>query len=416
MRYAVLISLIFVTTARAQVTHYTVKLTPDLDHHVLRGEETIEFQHDAGTIEWQKQRGLQITDTKISDGEPALADEAVSISLRRGGKHVLRFEYTVAYTADRSRGMTWFTRDPGFDVDFYCEAWMVCDNSPAQRATLILEIVLPTASGLKAVGPGRLKKEWRNKEGEHAVFEQSAPVQTYLFSFGAAKLNRSLDGQFVLYSADTDAHKVAFTKTADAYAFLRSKAGVDLADSQYTQASMPEPTGQEAGGLALMPPNFLPNLEQKDNVQIMSHELAHQWWGVLVGIRSWSDFWLNEGMADFMSDAYVEHHKGRAAYDEQIAAAKKRMDNLRETGQDRPLHWEGWKDSHEALGRIPYVKGALFLARLREELGEENFWRGIALYTSRNAHKLVDSRDFEEAMEAASGRDLKVLFDEAVYH
>ena len=314
--------------------------------------------------------------------------------------------------------MTWFTEDPGFDADFYCEAWMVCDNSPAQRATLVLEIVLPTASGLKAVGPGRLKKEWQNKEGEHSVFEQRAPVQTYLFSFGVAKLNRSLDGQFVLYSADTDAHKVAFTKTADAYAFLRSKAGVDLSDSQYTQASMPEPIGQEAGGLALMPPNFLTNLEQKDDVQIMSHELAHQWWGVLVGIRSWSDFWLNEGMADFMSDVYVEHHKGRAAYDEQIAAAKKRMDNLREKGQDRPLHWEDWKDAHEALGQIPYVKGALFLDRLRTELGEENFWRGIALYTSRNANKLVEIQKTspEEAMEAASGRDLKQLFDEAVYH
>lgn len=416
MRSVLIFVLIFVTTARAQVTHYTVKLTPDLDHHVLRGEETIEFQHDAGTIEWQKQRGLQITDKNISDGEPALADEGMSISLGRGGKHVLRFEYTATYTAARSRGMTWFTKDPGFDADFYCEAWMVCDNSPAQRATLILEIVLPSASGLKAVGPGRLKKEWQNKEGEHAVFEQRAPVQTYLFSFGVAKLNRSSDGQFVLYSADTDAHKVAFTKTADAYAFLRSKAGVDLADSQYTQASMPEPIGQEAGGLALMPPNFLPNLEQKDDIQIMSHELAHQWWGVMVGIRSWSNFWLNEGMADFMSDAYVEHHQGRAAYDQLITTAKKRMDTLREQGKDRPLHWEDWKDAHEALGQIPYVKGALFLDRLRTELGEENFWRGIALYTSRNAHKLVDSHDFEEAMEAASGRDLKQLFDEAVYH
>jgi aminopeptidase N len=416
MRSVLLFALIFVPTAQAQVTHYNVKLTPDLDHHVLRGEETIEFQHDAGNIGWQKQSGMQITATKTPDGEPAFADEAVNIRLRRSGKHVVRFEYTAAFTAARSRGMTWFTSDSGFDADFYCQAWMVCDNSPAQRATLTLEIVLPTASGLKAVGPGRLKKEWRNKEGEHAVFEQSAPVQTYLFSFGVAKLNRSLDGQFVLYSADTDAHKVAFTKTADAYAFLRSKADVDFADSQYTQASMPEPIGQEAGGLTLMPPNFLPNLEQKDNVQIMSHELAHQWWGVLVGIRSWSDFWLNEGMADFMSYAYVEHYKGRAAYDEQIAAAKKRMGTLREQGKDRPLHWEAWKDAHDALGQIPYVKGSLFLDRLRTELGEENFWRGIALYTSRNAYKLVDSKDFEGAMEAASGRDLKLLFDDAVYH
>lgn len=404
--------LILVPTARAQVTHYTVRLTPDLDHHLLLGEETIEFHHDAGDIEWQKQSGLQITDTKLTDGELSLADQALSIRLPRGGKHVVRFEYSAA----PSRGITWFTKESGFDTAFNCAAWMVCDTSPAQRATLTLEIILPPVSGLSAVGPGRLKKEWRNKEGAHFLFEQSAPVQTYLFSFGVTKLSRSIDGQFVLYSADSDEHKLAFTKTADAYQFLHSKAGVDLADCQYTQAFMPEPIGQEAGGLVLLPPNYLSNLEQKDDVLEMAHELAHQWWGVLVGIRSWSDFWLNEGMADFMSDAYVEHHQGRAAYDQQITNAKKRMDTLREQGKDRPLHWEGWKDSHEALGQIPYVKGALFLDRLRTELGEENFWRGIALYTSRNAHNLVDSQDFEKAMETASGRDLKQLFDEAVYH
>jgi hypothetical protein len=34
---------------------------------------------------------------------------------------------------------------------------------------------------------------------------------------------------------------------------------------------------------------------------------------------------------------------------------------------------------------------------------------------SGNARQLVDSRDFERAMEKASSRDLKALFDEAVY-
>jgi len=91
------------------------------------------------------------------------------------------------------------------------------------------------------------------------------------------------------------------------------------------------------------------------------------------------------------------------------------MQKLRDEGKDRPLHWEQWKDAHEALGAIPYVKGALFLDRLRTELGEEKFWRGIGLYTSRNARKLVDSRDFQRAMEEASGQDLRQRFDEAVY-
>jgi aminopeptidase N len=68
------------------------------------------------------------------------------------------------------------------------------------------------------------------------------------------------------------------------------------------------------------------------------------------------------------------------------------------------------------LGQIPYVKGALFRLRLRTELGDEMFWRGIALYTSANGRHLVDSRDFQQAMEKASGRDLPALFDKAVYH
>src|SRR2546429_6194406 len=80
-----------------------------------------------------------------------------------------------------------------------------------------------------------------------------------------------------------------------------------------------------------------------------------------------------------------------------------------------PLHWEKWKDAHEALGQIPYVKGALFLDRLRTELGDEIFWRGIGLYTSGNARRLVDSREFERAVGMGGGRRLEARFDEAVY-
>jgi len=412
MRSAFLFLLVSVTTAQAQVTHYKLKLTPDLDHHVLHGEETIEFHHDAGNVEWHKQAGLQLSSIRSADGEAEARDEAVTVHVRTSGKHLLHFEYT----AVPHRGVTWFASQAGFDTDFYCETWMACDNAPSQRATLTLEIVLPPSTGLKAVGPGRLKKQWRDKEGEHFRFEQSKPVQTYLFSFGVAKLHRSASGKFVLYAPDGGLHRDALTKTEEAYAFLHSKAGVDFADRQYAQAFLPHPIEQEAGGLALMPDSYLAKLERGDQVMDMAHELAHQWWGVLVGIRSWSDFWLNEGMATFMADAYLEHHQGRAAYDQEIAATKERMEKLRAEGKDRPLHWEAWKDAHDALGRLPYVKGALFLDRLRTELGEEKFWRGIALYTSRNAQHLVDSQDFERAMEEASGRDLKALFDEAVYH
>ena len=404
--------------AVAQSTHYSVKLVPDFERQVLRGEETIEFQADAGAIEWEKQAGLRVASADVADGEVTVGEQAVRVRLRTGGRHSLKLKYMAA----ARRGIKWFADNAGLATAFYCEAWMVCDNSPGQRATLQLEIAVPLrplthgANGFRAVGPGRRGKEWRSRDGDHFVFEQSDPVQTYLFSFGVARLAVGVDGMFSIYAQKMDANKAAFAKTADAYAFLRAAASVDPMNSHYTQAFLPGPSmGQEAAGMALMSQDDLADLAAKDNVQLMAHELAHQWWGVTLGIRSWSDFWLNEGFAEFMSDAYIEKHQGRAAYDKQIADLQDRLKKLREEGKDRPLHWEKWKDAHEALGPIPYVKGALFLARLRTELGDEIFWLGIGLYTSGNARRLVDSGDFERAMEEASGRDLKALFDEAVY-
>jgi len=125
--------------------------------------------------------------------------------------------------------------------------------------------------------------------------------------------------------------------------------------------------------MALMSQDDLGDLVAKDDVQLVAHELAHQWWGVMLGIRSWSDFWLNEGFAEFMSDAYIEKHQGRTAYDKQIAELQDRMKKLREQGKDRPLHWEKWKDAHEALGPIPYVKGALGLEPAEDRVGRRDF-------------------------------------------
>ena len=61
-------------------------------------------------------------------------------------------------------------------------------------------------------------------------------------------------------------------------------------------------------------------------------------------------------------------------------------------------------------------RGALFLDRLRAELGEEKFWRGIAFYTSQNARRLVDSCEFEHAMEEASGHSLTTPFEKSIFH
>src|SRR5260370_22378497 len=101
---------------------------------------------------------------------------------------------------------------------------MVCDHSTGQPSTLQLENAVPFGpltqgtSGFQAVGPGRRGKEWRGRDGDHFVFEQSEPGQTYLFSFGVARLDVLVAGMLWVYAPTIDANKAAFVKTAGAYA------------------------------------------------------------------------------------------------------------------------------------------------------------------------------------------------------
>jgi len=397
--------------APEEATRYSVTLRPDFRKQVFQGEEQLDFQAAAGIVQFSKQPGLRIT--KVTGGnlvKDGASGAAVRVRLKRSGRQTLRFRYTVT----AGRGLKWLANDKGFLSTFYCDAWMICNDRPDHRATMRLEIVQP-ASDFLPVGPGRLVSSTQVKGEHHYVFEQAEPVQTYLFSFAAARLQGSTDDNFIIY-AGAGGHGIALHKTRTAAAFFLEKASTEPLNRTYTQVFLPETgIGQEAAGLALMSEEYLQALEREDDVDLMAHELAHQWWGVLVGIRSWSDFWLNEGMAEFMADAFVERHQGRRAYDQRMNKLHQRMAALQKEGKDRPLRWDGWKDAHEALGPIPYVKGALFLDNLRKQLGETRFWGGIALYTRRHARSLVDTRAFQRAMEEASGRSLAQLFDEAVY-
>jgi hypothetical protein len=116
-----------------------------------------------------------------------------------------------------------------------------------------------------------------------------------------------------------------------------------------------------------------------------------------------------------MVAAWQEHQFGAAAYRRQLDAARSRVERVRQIGFDKPLAWGGQYPSLGARRAVQYSKGALFMAHLREAIGDEAFWTGLRTYTRRHAGGTVTSRDLQLAMQQASGRDLSPTFAEWVY-
>ena len=52
---------------------------------------------------------------------------------------------------------------------------------------------------------------------------------------------------------------------------------------------------------------------------------------------------------------------------------------------------------------------------LREEMGEQAFWKGLKEYTRKYWGKSVTTKDFQQAMQAASNKNLTAFFNKWVY-
>ncbi len=114
--------------------------------------------------------------------------------------------------------------------------------------------------------------------------------------------------------------------------------------------------------MTLLPEKYAADLGAKpENLNLLAHELAHQWYGIKIVAKDWSDFWLSEGMATFLADTYVERRFGKARYDREIADSKGIYEGLRSQGKDRPLFFTDWQTPQQAGGPLPYhTSGAYF--------------------------------------------------------
>ncbi len=176
-----------------------------------------------------------------------------------------------------------------------------------------------------------------------------------------------------------------------------------------------------AGLLFLDGPALLESYGDHDpdgHATIVGHELAHLWWGIVVGGDSNKHGYIQEGLATVSSLLFIEETYGAEAaageLEAWVIAPARRLLNAGDAVVDVPTS----DAQNEAIrSDATYGKGSLGFLAIRQEIGAEAFAAALRDIANRYRWGEMTPAELRAAFERASGQDLTTLwsrwFDEA---
>ena len=151
-----------------------------------------------------------------------------------------------------------------------------------------------------------------------------------------------------------------------------------------------------------------------NNVNVISHEIAHQWFGDSVTESTWSDLWLSEGFATYFAGLFLQRFESEDAFQQYMNSAAQAVFAF-EKQKRVPIFDRDTEDLMELLNANNYQKGAWVLHMLRSNLGDAAFFRGIRNYYEAHKSATASTEDLRAALEKASGKNLRPFFARWVY-
>ncbi|XP_071139479.1 aminopeptidase N-like isoform X3 [Mytilus edulis] len=152
---------------------------------------------------------------------------------------------------------------------------------------------------------------------------------------------------------------------------------------------------------------------------VVSHELAHQWFGNLVTPSWWDDLWLNEGFASFVEYMGVDHvHPDWLMFEQIVVEDLQDVFNFDGLVTSHPVYVPVSHPSqiNEIFDRISYGKGATIIRMMRFFLGEKTFQKGLQRYLKEQAYGAAFHDDLWKALSEqskidGSAHDVKHIMD-----
>lgn len=433
----------------ARIQHVRIALEPDFSKREIQATATLTLvaHRTISTLELD-QRELDIQGVRRLEGEVTRdlawveGESTLRIDLTTGELGEVEAGETVSvaidYRARPRRGLHFVgpdASDPGrprelwtLNQDENAHYWVPCLDNPEERSTW--ELIVTAPSDLAALANGeRTAMDELAGEGREGFtrtrWRFDTPIPPYLMTLVVGDFAieetrwRDVPVRYLVPRGFEGDIARNLGRTPEMIEFFSEWTGMPFPDKRYDQVCVHEYPfgGMEHPTQVTLTVRCLRDERaalDSSAEPLVSHELAHQWFGNTVTCREWAHGWLNEGFATFCENLWIEHSKGaeEAAYEMQLT-----LDSYLGEADGRyrrPLVERRYHQAIDLFDSHLYEKGCLVLNLLRRTLGREDFQRGVAAWLRERKGQAVESSEFRRILGETTGRRLEQFFEEWV--
>lgn len=369
-----------------------------------------------------------------------ILDHKLNIKLDDGLKEKESIELAISYSSRPRRGFYFILPDkhyPNKRLEAWTQGetteakyWFPCIDHPQVKFSSEISVRVP--AGFTAISNGKLLRveEEENNHGKgkgHIYYHWSEPNPhpAYLTSVVIGKYaERKEDSNELLYYYVPEDRKQdainSFDHTPEMIRFFENYLDTKYPYAKYSQVAVQDFVygGMENSSCTTLTQDTLHDKRAHldfTSDHLVSHELAHQWFGDFITCRDWQHIWLNEGFATYCEALYWQASRGNDEfqyYMMQIA------DDYFEEARGRyirPIVTKVYKHPDDLFDRHTYEKGSCVLHMLRHYVGDKYFRRSLKAYLQHFANNTAETDDLRKVFEHETGKSLQQFFDQWLF-
>jgi aminopeptidase N len=141
----------------------------------------------------------------------------------------------------------------------------------------------------------------------------------------------------------------------------------------------------------------------------IEREIAYQWWGQTVGLKSFDDAWLSQGLAEWSAIAYRETTLSAGGLDAAQREQQERALTFEQTASIARAP-SALDDQSAAYQSIVFYKGSMVFRMLRETIGRDNFNKLLRTFLNNYRGKNASIDEFEKLATQIANDNLRYFF------